>query len=558
MISSPTAPNPNKLMAQLRMMPDQQLIQYAQMHKNDPYIFPMAFQESNTRKQMRAAQNTQAPQAPKVVDQNLQEMAQPMPEEQGIATLPAPNMQNMAGGGIVAFADGGDVPGYYDGAFLGTPAARTAAAQSILNESPEDYAARKVAELEAQGGKQLSPDARNMAMSQFVKDKIAGQVKRGEASFTSSGQLPAPANVYTGTALPGLTPSGKKPLGAEPPLAVAGAPSSAAPVRTAPAGLAALNTKPMSAEDAMAAAGKFGDDKAMRAELQGYVDRQKKIGENAVGSFQQGIAGLPEAYKKYEARLQKEEAEADTDKNKAIGMSIFKAGLAMMSGTSQNAFENIGKGAMVGLEDQQAALKDFKKAQRERDRAFADIEAARLADQRGDLKTKLELENRAADRNSNAEGRMVEGISKLFDTNKTNARGIYQTGVEQANQNQRSMFEQGAATERTMIQERGANARTQAQLSAPPAEARMAMMLGTGKTQTERLESGLRKIQDLQSDKTGATYAKLYVDHVNEAKKQMTEPMTPQEFATSMRSVMAAMSTRPPAPLNQPAGQVRQ
>jgi hypothetical protein len=117
-----------------------------------------------------------------------------------------------------------------------TPAARTAAAQSVLNESPEDYAARKVAELEAQGGKQLSPDARNMAMSQFVKDKIGGQVKRGEASFTSSGQLPAPANVYTGTALPGLTPSGKKPLGAEPSSAVAGAPSSAALVSTAPAG----------------------------------------------------------------------------------------------------------------------------------------------------------------------------------------------------------------------------------------------------------------------------------------------------------------------------------
>lgn len=118
MISSPTAPNPNKLMAQLRMMPDQQLVQYAQMHKNDPYIFPMAFQESNTRKQMRAAQNSQAAPAPKVVDQNLQQMAQAMLEEQGIAMLPAPNMQNMAGGGIVAFEEGGDVPGYAGG---GTP-----------------------------------------------------------------------------------------------------------------------------------------------------------------------------------------------------------------------------------------------------------------------------------------------------------------------------------------------------------------------------------------------------------------------------------------------------
>lgn len=113
-LSNPTAPNPSKLMAQLRMMPDQQLVQYAQMHKNDPYIFPMAFQESNTRKQMRAAQYPQAAQAPKVVDQNLQEMAQPMPEDQGIATLPAPNMERLAGGGIVAFDDGGEVPGYAD------------------------------------------------------------------------------------------------------------------------------------------------------------------------------------------------------------------------------------------------------------------------------------------------------------------------------------------------------------------------------------------------------------------------------------------------------------
>jgi hypothetical protein len=154
-----------------------------------------------------------------------------LPEDQGIGTLPAQNMQNFAGGGIVAFEEGGDVPRFQSGVFLGgvteygglspldfkTPktdaqllaerSERKQAAQAIINESPEAYAARKVAELEALGAKKgappLTPDARNMAMSQFVKDKIAGQVKRGEASFTSSGQLPAPANVYTGTALPG-------------------------------------------------------------------------------------------------------------------------------------------------------------------------------------------------------------------------------------------------------------------------------------------------------------------------------------------------------------------
>lgn len=127
-LSNPATPNPNTLMADLRMKSDKQLFDYAQMHKNDPYIFPIVFQESNARKKLRAAQNTQTPPAPKVVDQNLQEMAQPMPEDQGIATLPAPNMQNMAGGGIVAFDDGGEVPGYAGGVFTGPG-------------TPEDYRA---------------------------------------------------------------------------------------------------------------------------------------------------------------------------------------------------------------------------------------------------------------------------------------------------------------------------------------------------------------------------------------------------------------------------------
>jgi hypothetical protein len=65
---------------------------------------------------------------PKVVDQGIAEMvapapqpqmpqaqAQPMPEDVGIGALPAPNMQGMAGGGIVAFGDGGEVQRFQTG-----------------------------------------------------------------------------------------------------------------------------------------------------------------------------------------------------------------------------------------------------------------------------------------------------------------------------------------------------------------------------------------------------------------------------------------------------------
>ena len=134
MISNPLAPNPTQLMAKLRMMPDQELFQYAQMHQSDPYIFPLTFQESNARKAARSAQQMQPGQPPKVVQQDLQQMApqqaprmggaampaqmaqgapqqpqQALPEDQGIGQLPAQNMQGMAEGGIVGYAPGGQV-----------------------------------------------------------------------------------------------------------------------------------------------------------------------------------------------------------------------------------------------------------------------------------------------------------------------------------------------------------------------------------------------------------------------------------------------------------------
>ena len=422
--------NVNQITSRLASMPDQALQQYAAMHKNDPYIMALALSESNRRKQMRQGAQMQAPQQPKVVDQEIAGMAQPMPEDVGIGQLPAPSMQGMAEGGIVAFAN----EGYVDPAF-------TYGVTEYGGLSPADFptpATEKARRLEKERQKNMAlvrAQGENLRPTPAIDPRLLGATPPEQ----TVGALPS---------APVLPPAVPPSLTTKPP-----APAPAAKPAAKPAlGLPALNTKPMTAEDAAKQAAALGDDKEVRKELQGYVDRQKQIGEEAVGSFEQGIAGLPEAYKKYEARLQKEEAEAATDKDKALGMSIFKAGLAMMSGTSQNAFENIGKGAMVGLEDQQAALKDFKKAQRERDKAFADIEQARLADQRGDLKTKLELESRAADRNSAAEGKMVDGIASLFKTNKENARGIYQTGIEQANQNQREIYSQGEQTKRTIIQ----------------------------------------------------------------------------------------------------------
>lgn len=90
-----------------------QLQQYAAMHKNDPYTVALALSIANQKKQAMTAQQGQAGMQPmpKVVDQALAQMAPraaPMPEDVGIGQLPAPNIAKMAGGGIVAFGDGGE------------------------------------------------------------------------------------------------------------------------------------------------------------------------------------------------------------------------------------------------------------------------------------------------------------------------------------------------------------------------------------------------------------------------------------------------------------------
>ena len=124
--------NVNQITAQLARMPDNMLQQFAAMHKTDPYTLSLALSESNRRKELRqGAQMEQQPQ-PKVVDQEISQMGpqmapppqemhpQQLPEDSGIGQLPAPNMQGMAAGGIVAFDEGGEVPGYAGGVFTGS------------------------------------------------------------------------------------------------------------------------------------------------------------------------------------------------------------------------------------------------------------------------------------------------------------------------------------------------------------------------------------------------------------------------------------------------------
>lgn len=140
------------------LQPDSALQQYAMLHKNNPYILSLAKSESDRRKALRTAAQGQVGQQPTVADQSIAGMAPApvmtgagvplqtgyggpvmtgmasggLPEDQGIARIPAPNMQYMADGGIAGYGDGDDVPrqngmaqgGMYDFAQRSEPVVR--------------------------------------------------------------------------------------------------------------------------------------------------------------------------------------------------------------------------------------------------------------------------------------------------------------------------------------------------------------------------------------------------------------------------------------------------
>jgi len=187
--------NVNQITSMLRrLQPDTALQEYAKANKDNPYIMALALSEAKRREKMKIAAQANAPEQPKVVDQAIQSMAAPMPEDVGIAQLPAGDME-FADGGIVAFDEGGPVERYQSGGQLGS------------------------------------------AFSTFLKN--TGQVS-AYANGTPAQKAAIEAAFRTAVQGPFVPPAGAAP-GAAP---AAAAPAAAAPAAAAPAGAAPAASNP--------------------------------------------------------------------------------------------------------------------------------------------------------------------------------------------------------------------------------------------------------------------------------------------------------------------------
>lgn len=413
--------NVNQITAQLARMPDQALQRYAQMNKGDPYILALALSESNRRKQMRDGAQMAAPEQPKVVDQAIAGMAAPMPEDVGIGQLPVGEME-FAAGGIVAFDEGGEVPRFNGetGSYLfpeGSLLGRFQRGQLRLPEGALLGTTERARQLQAEqiAEEQRRQELRNAAF----RTAAAAQEAAATQSVLPSATTPA-ASAATGR----TQPAPRREPGAQIPMLLGGPGTT----EQTQAGIAGLASTPSTLRQEFAAFMPEGGTSLADIERQtGEVGAAGIAAAKAAKDLREkqlaemGLFGVDQ-----ERRLGERRGRIEKQEKELGGLSLLQAGLAMMSGTSPNALQNIGIGAQAGLKTYGEGIDKLENAREKLDDAYGRLEAARRSEriltdkERADLaanvsKAEIEAKKLTLDGARQAYGLNQQLAGKMFD-----------------------------------------------------------------------------------------------------------------------------------------------
>jgi hypothetical protein len=563
-----------KTLAGLR--PDSALQEYAALHKNNVYILSLAKAESDRRKEMRLAAQGNPGQQPTVADQSIAGMATPvmtgsggtlqtgyggpvttgmasggLPEDQGIAQLPTPNMQTLADGGIAGFDESTNAPittqrldnmgntgGMFNYAQDGGGVMRMSGGGSVQRyqfggvtydpatgipiSDPADYGGTDDrTTLERLGI--FNPENRR-ALEKAERDRAVREEEKKAAKAAKTSDTKATAAVDT-------TAADKSP------------PAAGGVRDLLPTGNFAPSKAP-SIEDATALGDKFFNSKERIGDIKRQVTQEQLDATNAKENSIASLAAFNKkqgpAYAGYEESLKKEELQDATDKEKAGLMALFKGFLGIAAGESPNAATNIAKGSMVGLEDYNVAMKEFKKAAKERNKEMQYIAQARRSEERGDFDKVQMYEDRANTANQASARFGIAAINEITNAGGKASADIYNTVLTNISR------ENVAA-----IGERGANARA----LLPTGDARTAIMLGSGRTEAERLKSGMGVLQELTADKTGMAAFKILGEiNAKHANDPMFKPLTLADLTAFQRDYQLNMQAGPKNVSNKPTG----
>jgi hypothetical protein len=308
-----------------------------------------------------------------------------LPEDQGIAQLPADNMKGMAGGGIIAFEEGGEVPRFQNQGLVYAPyGAQAKTAQPTEAE---------IAEFNRQ---------RQQGFMGNLSDFL-GKIRSSLPSFDAPQLKPT---VVKETFVPNADTTTTT--------------TQTSPLVNKEQGVVDKAIADKQAQDEAVAKGQKLPPEPGLPSVNSYIKQyemnlpKKEEAQNEETFMNKRSEPMKEYFSKANAGIEKEGARLKSDKEQDFYMSLIQGGLAAASESGPNALQNISKGLAVGAGSYKDALKDFRKATQENSRMEMDLMKAKAADKKGDMDAFQKHTESVAERNGKIDQLKASGVASLL------------------------------------------------------------------------------------------------------------------------------------------------
>jgi hypothetical protein len=555
--------NLDSVMAHLGKMSPQQLQQFASMHKDDPIMLAAASSVKNRMDKIAQSQQAQTSgqKPPPVNEQVVQSMGQQgmppqgmpphggpqasnqLPEQQGIGALPTPNMQHMAGGGIVAFADGGytddqmmddssPVKFMADGGVAhfqtgGQSVMRNPAGGGVLGDLPGAYVPGAVVP------SQYVPDDSELTLYERAKRSLIQSNQEAEARRQGYKSL-AEKEAVLGTnknARDMLLERPQTPMVAAPSINPATA-AAAAAAKTGAATTGAGNATTGATQPRPQPQGGIATlaPENLRKQYESFLpkettDRFAQQQENAnaaqtnvrqeyLNQLREDQAAAGIAGEAKEKRIGKREGDLEKQKDLNLNLSLMEAGFATMQSRGKG-LAGIGEGATAGLKTYGSGIQRLQAAREKIDDARDQLDDLRRNEANMNRRELRGATNELNQTIASGQDKVLAGLRAQFGADSAQA-------MDFAKMTQQS-------------KENALNRATQEKIaSMPNGQMQLLSSLGNGDT-----KKGLEIMTAIQAGKT--TPAQMWEKYITAfAGKDQTvsPPMTPQQFMAQYNQVL--------------------
>lgn len=369
-----------------------------------------------------------------------QVMSQAAQEGQGVPSLESNLPQSYAGGGIIAFEDGGQVERYQNKGYTGDPSGMGGSEIMSAAGTADPYVGSGLL-----GALTFAPDdpewKRKLKVEQAIKERDAAMGISPPATPAATPYDPATAtrrSMFSGQA--------------QPP-----APASAIP------GIGSFNFK-------MPTLG--GMKETAAPTLMDYGSITKNLPKNMQDASEKAVKATQDKLEEFDkpldakgARLESREAQLAKDSEISRWMALLKGGARTLAGTSRFAGENFGKGFETGIDELVRGEAANRAAKDKLESAKDNLDDQKIAAKKGNYQAAQAAGNRAADDERQATQMTMTGAHY----GNTEALNRYQT--QQQGEFQKASLDQsgklgiaGLGLEAQKIAQTGAIA--QAQLAA--------------------------------------------------------------------------------------------